>query len=325
MMQAVVITPYGDANVLAVRSRPIPEPRPNEVRINVHAAGINRPDIFQRKGNYPAPQGVVQDIPGLEVSGVVESCGGEVVRWKQGDRVCALLAGGGYAEYVVVHESHCLPIPDGMDFLAAACLPETVFTVWHNVFERGGLKSGETLLVHGGSGGIGSTAIQLAKCAGATVYATAGSPAKCRFCEQLGAVACIDYRQQDFSEQLTGRPIDVILDSIGAPYFERNIAVLADEGRLVYINATGGRRLQLDALTLMQRRLTITGSTLRSRDDVFKSRLGASVERNVWPWIEAGLFSPVIHEVFPLSEAARAHEQLEAGNFMGKLALSISA
>jgi len=323
MMRAVVITAFGGADGMAVQDRPIPEPRAGEVLIKVHAAGINRPDIFQRKGHYPAPAGVVQDIPGLEVAGVVEACGDGVGRWTQGDRVCALLAGGGYAAYVSVDASHCLPIPENLDFTAAACLPETVFTVWHNAFQRGNLRRGETLLVHGGAGGIGTTAIQLARLFGAQVYATAGSPEKCAFCERLGASSCINYREEDFAEQLAGKPIDVILDSIGAPYFEKHVSLLAEDGRLVLINATGGRQAALDLLALMRRRLTLTGSTLRSRDAVFKSALREAVEREVWPLVESGEFRPVIHRVFPLAEAAQAHKLMESGDFMGKLVLEV--
>ncbi len=322
-MQAVVITSYGAADGLKLQQRPVPIPKANEVLVNVRAAGINRPDIFQRKGKYPAPAGAVQDIPGLEVAGTVVGCGDGVVRWVPGDKVCALLAGGGYAEYVAVDASHCLPMPDNLDFVAAACLPETMFTVWHNVFQRGKLRRGETLLVHGGSGGIGTTAIQLAKNLGADVYATAGSREKCDFCEQLGAMACINYREDDFAEQLAGKRIDVILDSIGAPYFEKHIALLADEGRLVFINAVGGKLTQLDVMALMKRRLTLTGSTLRGRSTAFKDALRESVECNVWPMVKNGLFRPVIHEVFPLAQAYRAHELMESGDFIGKLVLTV--
>lgn len=323
MMQAAVITAYGAADGLTLQQRPIPTLKSNEVLIRVHAAGINRPDIFQRKGKYPAPNGVVQDIPGLEVAGMVVGCGEQVTRWAPGDRICALLAGGGYAEYVAVDASHCLPIPDNLDFVEAACLPETVFTVWHNVFQRGELKRGETLLVHGGSGGIGTTAIQLAKAMGAQVYATAGSREKCKFCERLGAVACLNYQEENFAHRLAGKQIDVILDSIGAPYFEQHIALLANEGRLVFINAVGGRLAELDMMALMQRRLTLTGSTLRGRSAAFKGDLCGDVERYVWPLVKKGALRPVIHEVFPLAQASLAHERMESGNFIGKLVLAV--
>jgi len=323
MMQAVAITKTGDAGQLVVQQRAVPTPGSGEVLIRVYAAGVNRPDVFQRKGKYPAPAGVVADIPGLEIAGVIEACGSDGLRWKPGDRVCALLPGGGYAQYAVVDASHCLPIPEGLDFTAAACLPETVFTVWHNVMQRGKLQAGETLLVQGGSGGIGTTAIQLATLIGATVYATAGSREKCAFCEQLGATACVNYKEQDFAEQLADIPFDVILDSIGAPYFEKHISLLADEGRLIFINAAGGRAAQLDIMRLMQRRLTLSGSTLRARDRQFKSALRESVEREVWPWVTSGAFKPVVDQVFPLAEAAHAHEVMESGAFIGKLVLTI--
>ncbi|SEK64294.1 putative NAD(P)H quinone oxidoreductase, PIG3 family [Parapedobacter koreensis] len=322
-MQAASITQYGDADGLSIQRRPVPTPRAKEVLIRVHAAGINRPDIFQRKGNYPAPPGVVADIPGLEVAGVVEACGAEVKRWVPGDRVCALLGGGGYAEFAAADEAHCLPIPANLDFVEAACLPETVFTVWHNVFQRGKLQCGETLLVHGGSGGIGTTAIQLGTAFGARVYATAGTREKCDFCEQLGAVAGINYHERDFAEELAGERIDVILDSIGAPYFEKHLSLLADEGRLVFINAVAGKHVQMNIIALMQRRLTFTGSTLRSRDNAFKATLREAVENHVWPLVEKGAFKPIIHQVFPLAAASDAHRLMESGNFIGKLALEV--
>lgn len=323
MMNAVVISAHGHANNLVLEQRPMPVPGRGEVLINVRAAGVNRPDIFQRKGKYPAPPGVVHDIPGLEVAGTVVACGPHAKRWVPGQRVCALVAGGGYAEYVAVDESHCLPVPENLDFRAAACLPETVFTVWHNLFQLGKLQRGQTVLVHGGSGGIGTTAIQLADGFGAKVYATAGSREKCYFCEQLGAAKCINYKKEDFGEQLPDRSIDVILDSIGGPYAEKNVSLLADDGRLVFINAVGGRQATVDVMAIMQRRLTLTGSTLRSRSAVFKSMLRESVEQHVWPLVRKGQLRPIIYEAFPLAEAPRAHERMESGNFMGKLVLVI--
>lgn len=322
-MNAIVITAHGGIEGLALADRPAPVPLDNEVLIRVDAAGINRPDIFQRKGHYPAPAGVVPDIPGLEVAGVVEVCGSEVTQWKPGDRVCALIPGGGYAEYASAVATHCLPIPDHLSFPEAAGLPEALFTVWHNVFQRGGLQVGEVLLVQGGSGGIGTTAIQLAARFGATVYATAGSDEKCRFCEKLGAVRCINYRNTDFAEALSGTPIDVVLDSIGAPYFERHVSLLAEEGRLVFINAMEGRYAQLDVSKLMQRRLTLTGSTLRARDAEFKRALRESIAQHVWPLVDAGTLRPVIHQTFPLEQASKAHEVMESGDFMGKLVLTM--
>lgn len=323
-MQAIIITEYGSADKLKLAQRPIPIPSANQVLVKVHAAGINRPDIFQRKGKYPAPRGVVQDIPGLEVAGIVEACGSNVIRWMPGDKVCALVAGGGYAEYVAVDASHCLPVPHALSLVEAASLPEAVFTVWHNVFQCGRLVNGERFLVHGGSGGIGTTAIQLANLMGATVYATAGSPEKCKACERLGAIAGINYKEADFAQQLAGNRVDVILDSIGVPYFEKNISLLAEGGRLVFINAVGGKSAMLDIMALMQRRLTLTGSTLRGRDNTFKGNLREAVERHVWPLVETGAFKPVVYRSFPLSAAALAHERMESGDFIGKLVLEVA-
>ena len=322
-MKAIVITTYGEPEGLVLAERPVPIPRDNEVLIRVYAAGINRPDVFQRRGHYPAPAGVVPDIPGLEVAGVVEACGRAVTQWVPGDRLCALVGGGGYAEYVAVDAAHCLRIPEGIDFKEAACLPETVFTVWHNVFQRGRLQAGERLLVHGGGGGIGTTAIQLAVQFGAIVYATAGTDEKCRVCEQMGATRCINYRNVDFADALADVQIDVVLDSIGAPYFERHIALLAEEGRLVFINAMEGKQAPLDIMKLMKRRITVTGSTLRARDAAFKQALRDSVEQHVWPLVAAGAIRPIIHQVFPLAAASEAHRLMESGDFVGKLVLSI--
>lgn len=320
-MKAIVIRSPGGPDQLTLQERPIPQVTANEVLIKVHAAGVNRPDIFQRQGKYPAPEGIVQDIPGLEVAGTVEDCGRTVTRWKPGDRVCALLPGGGYAEYAVADESHCLPIPVNVSFFEAACLPETVLTVWHNVFQRGRLISGQSFLVHGGSGGIGTTAIQLASLAGAKVYATAGTDNECRFCEKLGAVSCINYHDRDFATELEAGTIDVLLDSIGTPYFDRNIDLLAEEGRIVFINAIGGRQAVLNIGKLMQKRLTLTGSTLRNRDSAFKAELCRAVEYHVWPWLSQGHFRPVISRIFALTQASQAHTLMESGNFIGKLVL----
>ncbi|MGV3761628.1 NAD(P)H-quinone oxidoreductase [Parapedobacter sp.] len=323
MMRASVISTYGPAGNLRVQQRPIPTPDRGQVLIEVRAAGINRPDVLQRMGKYPAPPDAVPDIPGLEIAGTVVACGSVVDRWVPGDQVCALLPGGGYAEYATADALHCLPIPQGMDARHAACLPETVFTVWHNLFQLANLQSGETVLVHGGSGGIGTTAIQLASAMGAKVYTTAGSPQKCAFCELQGAIRCVNYNEQDFRDAFAVGSIDVVLDSIGGPYFERNMALLADDGRMVFINAVGGRQVRLDVLALMQRRITLTGSTLRSRSNAFKAALREAVERHVWPLVAAGQVQPIIHEVFPLAEAHRAHERMESGDFMGKLVLDM--
>lgn len=322
-MKAAVITAFGGPERLVLAERPVPVPLDNQVLIRVYAAGVNRPDVFQRKGHYPAPAGTVPDIPGLEVAGTVEACGKGVTQWEPGDRVCALIAGGGYAEYVTADAGHCLSIPNHLSFTEAACLPETVFTVWHNVFQRGGLQTGEVLLVQGGSGGIGTTAIQLAVQFGATVYATAGSDEKCRFCEQLGAVRCINYKKADFADVLSGTPINVILDSIGAPYFERHISLLAEEGRLVFINAVAGRHAQLDVLSLMKRRLTLTGSTLRARNAVFKRALRDAIAKQVWPLLVSGAMRAIIHQTFSLGQASDAHRLMESGDFIGKLVLVV--
>lgn len=304
-----------------MQQRPIPQPGPEEVLIRVLYAGVNRPDLFQRKGNYPAPPGAVPDVPGLEVSGVVEACGTQVQRWTPGDVVCALLPGGGYAQYAVAHQGHCLPL-GGVDLDQGAALPETLFTVWHNVFQRGGLQKGQRLLVHGGSGGIGTTAIQLGKLHGAAVFTTAGSDARCRHCEALGAKEAINYRTVDFSEHWAEAPMDVILDSIGGDYFERNLRVLQEDGCLVQINAVTGRRVELDLVKLMRKRYTLTGSTLRARSDTFKENLRQAVEEAAWPWVLNGDLKPVIHEVVAAPDAAEAHRMLESGEVFGKLVLA---
>lgn len=323
-MKAIVITKPGGPDVLQVQERPIPIPAPHEVLINVKAAGINRPDIFQRKGSYPPPAGVPADIPGLEVAGIIEQCGAEVTRWQPGEAVCALLGGGGYAEYAVVDGRHCLPMPAGWSFVAAASLPETLFTVWHNVFQRGALQAGERLLVHGGSSGIGITAIQLAKAWGARVVATAGSPTKCAACTELGAERCINYKTEDFAAVLAAEGVDVILDMVGGSYTAKNISLLKPDGRLVFINAMQGAQGEFNILDLMRRRLTITGSTLRPRSASFKASLAAAIEQQVWPLLESGGFKPVIHEVFPLAQAARAQAVMESSNHIGKIILDLS-
>jgi putative PIG3 family NAD(P)H quinone oxidoreductase len=322
-MKAIVITKPGPPGVLQLASRDIPEPAKNQIRIGVKAAGINAPDVFQRKGNYPAPEGVPADIPGLEVAGIVDKCHPGASLWKAGDKVCALLGGGGYAEYVVVDERHCLPIPSTLDFTSAACLPETVFTVWHNLFQRGALAAGEICLIHGGSSGIGTTAIQLAKAFGSTVAITAGSEAKCEACRKLGADHVINYKSEDFEVALQDMGVDVVLDMVGGDYIPRNMRLLKEDGRLIFINAMKGGKAEWNALDIMRKRLTITGSTLRKRDPEFKASLAAEVLKNVWPVIESGKFAPVIERVFPLAEAARAHELMESRQHIGKIALVI--
>ncbi len=322
-MRAIIIYQPGAPSVLQLKEREKPTAGNGEVLIKVHAAGVNRPDIAQRKGNYAAPPGVSKEIPGLEVAGEIEAVGEGVSRWKTGDNVCALIAGGGYAEYVVAPAGQCLPVPAGWDFIQACTLPETVFTVWHNVFQRGHLQPGEHMLVHGGSSGIGITAVQMAVAAGAKAYATAGTDAKCAAVMALGATLCVNYRTTDFVDALREEGIDVILDMVGGDYIPRNINLLREEGRLVFINVMRGYKEMLDALAVMQKRLTITGSTLRSRDLQFKAALAAEVEKNVWPWIEQGKFKPVIYKVFPLGEAAAAHQMMESSEHIGKIVLQV--
>jgi putative PIG3 family NAD(P)H quinone oxidoreductase len=321
-MNAIIISQPGGSEVLTLVEKTRPVAGENEVLIKVKAAGINRPDIAQRQGKYPPPPGASKDIPGLEVAGIVEACGKGVTRWKKGDNVCALLAGGGYAEFVNVDEGLCLPIPSNLSYEEAASLPETVFTVWHNVFQRGALQKGENFLVHGGSSGIGITAIQLAKAFGANVYATAGSAEKCKACVALGAEMCINYKIEDFEEVLKNQGLDVILDMIGGDYVPKNIRLLRSEGRLVFINAMKGGDIQLHIRDIMQKRLTISGSTLRAREISFKAALAREIESQVWPVIEAGKFKPVIYKVFPLSQAAEAHVLLESSTHIGKIILT---
>lgn len=322
-MKAVVITHAGTPDVLQVQQRPVPQPGLGEVLIRVVAAGINRPDVAQRKGSYPAPAGASPDVPGLEIAGRVEACGPQAGRWKVGDEVCALVSGGGYAEYAVASEGICLPVPKGWSFVEAGSLPETVFTVWHNVFQRGQLKKGEHFLVHGGSSGIGITAIQLAKAFGAKVFATAGSKEKCNACLALGADQCINYKTEDFEERLKPTGIDVILDMVGGDYIQKGLRLLNEEGRMVFINAMQGAKTQLNVLEVMAKRLTLTGSTLRNRDVLFKSGLAAEIEKLVWPLLENGHFKPVIYKTFPLHEAAEAHRLMESSGHTGKIMLTV--
>jgi len=322
-MHCIIITKPGGPDVLQLQERPIPIPSANEVLIKVKAAGVNRPDVSQRAGNYPPPAGAPQDIPGLEVAGTIHAVGENVSRWKKGDRVCALLAGGGYAEYATTDHGLCLPIPKNLDEVQAASLPETVFTVWHNVFQRGHLMAGENFLVHGGSSGIGITAIQLARAMGAKVFATAGSDEKCQTCIQLGAVECINYKEKDFEQSFSQVGIDLILDMIGAEYFSKNINVLKEEGRLVFISWQKRSHAEFDIRTIARKRLTITGSMLRSRDISFKSNLAREVEKKVWPLIESGRFKTKIYKKFPLADAASAHALMESSKHIGKIVLEI--
>ena len=324
-MIAIEIREPGGPDVLVPVERPTPEPAAGDVLVKVGAAGVNRPDIFQRLGRYPPPPGA-SDIPGLEIAGTIERLGPDVQGWQIGDAVCALVAGGGYAEYCTAPAPQCLPIPRGLDAVSAAAIPETFFTVWHNVFERGRLQPGESLLVHGGSSGIGTTAIQLARARGARVFATAGSDAKCAACERLGAERAINYRNADFAavvrELTAGRGVDVVLDMVGGDYFPRNIEALAVEGRLVEIATLKGVKAELNIQTIMQRRLTITGSTLRARAVADKAAMAASLRREVWPLLEAGTVKPIVHATFPLRDAADAHRVMEASTHIGKLVLT---
>lgn len=324
-MHAIVISTPGPPENLLLAERPIPTAGDAEVLIRVRAAGVNRADISQRQGRYPAPPGISPDIPGLEVAGVIESCGSAVKRWKTGDAVCALLAGGGYAEYVCVDAGHCLPVPEEWNFADAAALPEAAFTVWHNVFQRGRLQQGEKFLVHGGSSGIGQMAIQLAKAFGARVYATAGTDEKCRACERAGAERGINYRQEDFEAVLRDEGVDVILDMVGGDYAPRNLRLLRPEGRMVFINAMKGSRAELDIQRVMSRRLTVTGSTLRSREIEFKTALAVEVEREVWPLLQAGKIKPGVFKVFALADAAQAHRLMESSGHTGKIILRCDA
>jgi len=320
-MKAIAISRPGGPDVLELVDRPTPACGESEVLIRVKAAGLNRADVSQREGRYPAPPQAPPDIPGLEVAGVVTACGTTVRRWKIGDPVCALLAGGGYAEYAVVNEGHCLPVPRGWKFSDAAALPEVVFTVWHNVFQRGRLQSGERLLVHGGSSGIGMAAIQLARAFGARTWATAGSDEKCRACEAAGAERGINYAREDFEAVLQAEGVDIILDMVGGDYTPRNLRLLRPEGRLVFINAMKGGRADFKASDVMTRRLTITGSTLRSRDIAFKTALAAEVERHVWPLLAVGRFRPHVFQEFTLTDAAAAHRLMETSRHIGKIIL----
>jgi NADPH:quinone reductase len=328
VMQAVEISAYGAPDVLRLGERPTPVADAGEVLIRVSASGVNRPDVLQRTGNYPVPPGA-SDIPGLEVAGVIESGDAGAMAQaglKVGDRVCALVAGGGYAQWCVAPVGQCLPVPDGLDDIAAASLPETFFTVWSNVFDRGRLQAGETLLVQGGTSGIGVTAIQMAKALGARVIATAGSDDKCAACLRLGADHAINYKTQDFVvavAELTGkRGVDVVLDMVAGSYVSREIECLAEDGRLVIIAVQGGVKAEFNAGLVLRRRLTITGSTLRPRPVAFKAAIAASLRARVWPLLAEGRIRPVIHQVFPAAQAAAAHTLMESNQHVGKLVLS---
>jgi NADPH:quinone reductase len=322
-MVAIEIAAPGGPEVLRAVERPTPSPGSNDVLVRVEGAGVNRPDIMQRLGRYPPPPGA-SDIPGLEIAGTVVSVGANVSRWKAGDTVCALVAGGGYAEYCVAPEPQCLPIPRGLRPGEAAAIPETFFTVWTNLFQRARLSDGESVLIHGGTSGIGTTAIQLARAFGATVFATAGSDAKCAACERLGATA-INYRSADFVQVVrdatSGRGVDVVLDIVGGDYLQRNIDSLAMHGRLVQIGLLGSARAEINLSPVMQKRLTITGSTLRTRSVEEKGAIARELESRVWPLLSSRLVAPVVDRTLPLSQASEAHRLLETGEVVGKLVL----
>lgn len=323
-MRAIEIAGPGGPEVLRETELPVPRPGPGEILIEMHWAGVNRPDALQRAGAY-APPPSASPLPGLEGAGRIAACGPGVTGWKPGDEVTALLPGGGYAEYALTRADHALPVPDGLPLREAACLPETCFTVWSNVFMRGGLRAGEVFLVHGGSSGIGTTAIQIAAARGARVFATAGSAEKCRVCESLGAERAINYREEDFVAVLgAAGGADVILDMVGGDYIARNIRALADDGRLVQIAFLAGPRAELNFAPLMARRLTLTGSTLRPQSDLAKARIAAALRAEVWPLVAAGRLRPVMDSEFPLAEAAAAHRRIESADHVGKIVLRVA-
>ncbi|SHI16974.1 NAD(P)H-quinone oxidoreductase [Pollutimonas bauzanensis] len=325
-MKAVEISQPGGPEVLVLVDRPKPEPKAGEVLIKVSAAGINRPDVFQRKGNYPPPPGA-SDLPGLEVVGEIVGGDAAAAGLAVGDKVCALLAGGGYAEYCVAPAGQCLPVPMGLSDVEAAGLPETYYTVWTNVFDRARLSAGESLLVHGGASGIGTTAIQLATALGHKVYATVGSDERARAVEGLGAVLGINYRSQDYVEEVKkatgGKGVDVVLDMVAGEYINRNINCLADDGRIVIIALLGGAKATIDCSQILRRRLTVTGSTLRPRPVAFKAEIARALKQHVWPLLEAGKIRPIVHATFPLEKACDAHAMMDAGEQIGKIILTV--
>ena len=325
-MNVVEISTPGGPEVLVPAKRPVPAPQADEILVRVAAAGINRPDVMQRQGKYPPPAGVT-DIPGLEIAGTVAATGDGVSGWSPGDELCALVAGGGYAEFCVAPAPQCLPVPAPLGLTQAAALPETFFTVWENVFNRGHLKQGETLLVHGGSSGIGTTAIQLARARGARVLVTAGSAEKCRACEELGAARAINYHEEDFVEVVKdvtdGAGVDVVLDMVGGDYVVRNLNALAVDGRLVQIAVQHGTKAEIVVHLIMTKRLTFTGSTLRPRPVAVKAAIAEALRRQVWPLIEAGEVKPVVHASFPLQKAAEAHALMDSGAHIGKIVLTV--
>jgi NADPH2:quinone reductase len=323
-MTAIAITAPGGPEVLQPQRIAVPVPKDGEVLIEVKAAGVNRPDVFQRQGHYPAPPGA-PSTPGLEVAGHVVARGGSIKRYREGDPVCALVPGGGYAQYCVAAEDNALPVPAGLSLIEAGGVPENFFTVWTNVFERAGLKPGETFLVHGGSSGIGTSAIMMAHQLGSRVFATAGSAEKCRACEELGAERGIDYRSEDFVEIVKaatqGKGVDVILDMVGGDYVERNLAAAAMHGRIVNIAFLKGSKVEVDLLPIMVKRLTLTGSTLRPRSVAEKAQIARALEAKIWPLLAAGKIRPQVYETFPLAEAADAHRLMESSVHVGKIIL----
>ncbi|GAB4376010.1 MAG: NAD(P)H-quinone oxidoreductase [Kiloniellaceae bacterium] len=325
-MKVIEIREPGGPEVLVPAERPVPQPGEGEVLVKVAAAGVNRPDCLQRQGSYPPPKGA-SDIPGLEIAGEVVAVGAGVLAPRVGDKVCALVTGGGYAEYCVAPAPQCLPVPKGYSLEQAAALPETFFTVWVNVFQRSGLKAGESFLVHGGTSGIGTTAIQLAKAFGCTVFATAGSAEKVKACEELGADRGINYRTEDFVEVVKeatgGKGVDVILDMVGGDYIPRDIKAMAEDGRLSFIAFLGGPKAEVNFAAVMMKRLTITGSTLRARPVAVKAQLAAELKEKVWPLLDAGKIAPVMAASFPLAEAAKAHALMESSGHIGKIVLTL--
>ena len=326
MMRAVEITRAGGPEVLALCARPVPQPLAEEILIKIIAAGVNRPDALQRAGAYDPPKGA-SDLPGLEAAGEVVAIGAGVTRWKVGDKVCALLPGGGYAEFATTHQDHALQVPKGLSMVEAAALCETYFTVWSTVFMRGRLQAGEKFLVHGGSSGIGTTAIQLANAFGARVFTTAGSDKKCALCESLGAESAINYKTQDFGEEIKrhtdGAGVDLILDMVGGSYIPRNIRSLALEGRLVMIAFLGGPKAELNFAPIMMKRLEVTGATLRPQSDQAKAEIAQALRAKVWPLLESGRIKPVMDATFPLENAAQAHARIESSGHIGKIVLTI--
>jgi NADPH2:quinone reductase len=326
LMRCIEISKPGGPEVLLAAERPTPAPKANEILVKVAAAGVNRPDVLQRLGRYPVPPDA-SDLPGLEVAGEVAALGSSAEKFKVGDKVCALISGGGYAEYCVAPEVQALPVPKGLSLLEAASLPETFFTVWSNVYDRARLAPGETLLVQGGSSGIGVTAIQMAKATGNRVFATAGSDEKCAACVKLGADKAINYRTQDFGAEIKaatgGKGVDVILDMVGGDYVPTELKCLADDGRLVFIAFLRGPKAELDINELMRRRLTMTGSTLRPRPVEFKGEIANRLREKIWPLIEAGKIKPVIYRTFPLAQAGEAHKLMESSQHIGKIVLTL--